>query len=209
MANSLEQEQHEKELCMLSSAGADGGVGEDGGEGAHCPSHRHRYDHVQVVEEDDKIREGEEDHVTVSSTAVPSSSTSRPFVDGSRYRPRGARVADAMVGEQHLKPQSQPTQQPLVPHVPALAAAALAPGTKVRNLDARYLRCRIPGTKWSFSFGPLDRLWMLVFIDMLAVGLVIPLLPYYASNLGADAQVYGYLGSVYGIAQLVGSPLSM
>ncbi len=48
----------------------------------------------------------------------------------------------------------------------------------------------------------------LVFVDMLAVGLVIPLFPYYASKLGADASIFGYIGSVYGLLQVVGSPLS-
>ena len=43
---------------------------------------------------------------------------------------------------------------------------------------------------------------------MFAVALVIPLLPYYATNLGADAITFGYLGSVYGILQLIGNPIS-
>lgn len=69
-------------------------------------------------------------------------------------------------------------------------------------------RYRVPCTRWTLQFGPLERLWVLVFVDMLSVGLVIPLLPYYASHLGADAETYGYLGSIYGISQLIGSPLS-
>lgn len=77
---------------------------------------------------------------------------------------------------------------------------------KMRNME-RY-QYRLFNSSTTFQFGPLERLWVLVFVDMLAVGLVIPLLPYYASNLGADAVTYGYLGSIYGISQLIGSPLS-
>lgn len=76
---------------------------------------------------------------------------------------------------------------------------------KMRNME-RY-QYRLFNSSTTFQFGPLERLWVLVFVDMLAVGLVIPLLPYYASNLGADAVTYGYLGSIYGISQLIGSPL--
>ena len=54
-------------------------------------------------------------------------------------------------------------------------------------------------------------LWVLlgvVFIDILSVGLVIPLIPFYAVELGADAQMIGALGSFYGVLQLFGSVLS-
>jgi hypothetical protein len=66
----------------------------------------------------------------------------------------------------------------------------------------------------------------IVFIDILSVGLVIPLIPFYAVELeraawvmglsgdltslylkGADAQTIGSLGSFYGILQLFGSAL--
>eukprot|EP01087_Luapelamoeba_hula_P014666 TRINITY_DN4342_c0_g1_i1.p1 TRINITY_DN4342_c0_g1~~TRINITY_DN4342_c0_g1_i1.p1 ORF type:complete len:448 (+),score=23.73 TRINITY_DN4342_c0_g1_i1:313-1656(+) len=50
-------------------------------------------------------------------------------------------------------------------------------------------------------------LWGVVLMDMFAVGLVVPLLPYYATNLGADAAAYGTIGSVYGLLQLIGNPL--
>ena len=51
-------------------------------------------------------------------------------------------------------------------------------------------------------------LWLLVLLDMFAVGLVVPLLPYYTTRLGADAVTFGYLGSLYGILQLIGNPIS-
>jgi len=50
-------------------------------------------------------------------------------------------------------------------------------------------------------------LYISVTLDILAVGTVIPLLPYYVSNLGAETWVYGLLGTIYGLAQLIGSPL--
>lgn len=100
--------------------------------------------------------------------------------------------------DSHLNTKSDRTK----PHPPR------QPTTIIRMRGLEKYRYRLFGTRWTVQFGPLERLWMLVFIDMLAVGLVIPLLPYYASHLGADAETYGYLGSVYGVAQLVGSPLS-
>jgi len=39
------------------------------------------------------------------------------------------------------------------------------------------------------------------------VGLVVPLLPFYASAVGADPAVYGLLQTTYGVSQLVGGPL--
>lgn len=53
-------------------------------------------------------------------------------------------------------------------------------------------------------------LWLLlgiVFMDILSVGLVIPLIPFFAVGLGADAQMIGLLGSFYGMLQLFGSTL--
>ena len=54
---------------------------------------------------------------------------------------------------------------------------------------------------------PLLPLYISIFIDLLGVGIVIPLVPYYASALGADPAIYGLLGTIYGFAQLIGSPL--
>ena len=53
----------------------------------------------------------------------------------------------------------------------------------------------------------LVALYACVFLDLVSVGLVIPLLPYYAEALGASPSEYGALLSFYGILQLFGSPL--
>eukprot|EP01114_Cavostelium_apophysatum_P020129 TRINITY_DN6660_c0_g1_i1.p1 TRINITY_DN6660_c0_g1~~TRINITY_DN6660_c0_g1_i1.p1 ORF type:complete len:408 (-),score=52.44 TRINITY_DN6660_c0_g1_i1:124-1347(-) len=53
---------------------------------------------------------------------------------------------------------------------------------------------------------PLLALYVTVFVDLFAVGIIVPLLPYYVSSVGAEAKVYGLLISIYGAAQLVGSP---
>ena len=45
----------------------------------------------------------------------------------------------------------------------------------------------------------------LVFLDMLSVGLVIPLLPFLAEQLEMGPELYGLLGTFYQAAQLVGS----
>jgi hypothetical protein len=42
-------------------------------------------------------------------------------------------------------------------------------------------------------------LYICVFLDLFAVGIVIPLLPYYASSLGAEPWLYGLLGTTYGL----------
>eukprot|EP00164_Ancoracysta_twista_P006091 GFYU01008405.1.p1 GENE.GFYU01008405.1~~GFYU01008405.1.p1 ORF type:complete len:477 (+),score=116.98 GFYU01008405.1:72-1433(+) len=44
-----------------------------------------------------------------------------------------------------------------------------------------------------------------VFLDLFAVALVIPLLPFLATELGASPRIYGLLGSTYGVTQLMGS----
>ena len=46
---------------------------------------------------------------------------------------------------------------------------------------------------------------VLVFLDMLAVGLVIPLIPAFAEELGMGPEMYGLLGTTYQAAQLIGS----
>lgn len=43
-----------------------------------------------------------------------------------------------------------------------------------------------------------------VFIDLLAVGLVVPLLPYRGDELHLSAVSFGLLSSLYGVAQLIG-----
>ncbi len=45
------------------------------------------------------------------------------------------------------------------------------------------------------------------FVDMVGVLMVIPLLPFYASNLGAGGLVVGVLVSSYSLAQLISAPL--
>lgn len=45
----------------------------------------------------------------------------------------------------------------------------------------------------------------LVFLDMLSVGLVIPLLPFIAEKLNIGPELYGLLGTCYQAAQLIGS----
>ena len=48
-------------------------------------------------------------------------------------------------------------------------------------------------------------LWWVVFLDIFAVGLVIPLLPRYARELGAGPAYTGALGTAYGLSQLIGA----
>jgi DHA1 family tetracycline resistance protein-like MFS transporter len=50
-------------------------------------------------------------------------------------------------------------------------------------------------------------IFVIVFVDLLGFGLILPLLPYYAETYGATAVVVGLLVASYAAAQLVGAPL--
>ena len=50
-------------------------------------------------------------------------------------------------------------------------------------------------------------IFLIVFIDLLGFGLILPLLPYYAESYGATPVIVGLLVASYAAAQLVGAPL--
>lgn len=54
---------------------------------------------------------------------------------------------------------------------------------------------------------PLFSIFLVVFIDMLGFGLILPLLPYYAETFGASDTVIGLLVASYAAAQLLGAPV--
>ena len=54
---------------------------------------------------------------------------------------------------------------------------------------------------------PLASIFLIVFIDLLGFGLILPLLPYYAESFGASDTVVGLLVASYAAAQLIGAPL--
>jgi DHA1 family tetracycline resistance protein-like MFS transporter len=54
---------------------------------------------------------------------------------------------------------------------------------------------------------PLASIFLIVFIDMLGFGLILPLLPYYAEEFGASDTVVGLLVASYAAAQLIGAPI--
>lgn len=54
---------------------------------------------------------------------------------------------------------------------------------------------------------PLASIFLIVFIDMLGFGLILPLLPYYAEEFGASDTVIGLLVASYAAAQLIGAPI--
>jgi DHA1 family tetracycline resistance protein-like MFS transporter len=53
----------------------------------------------------------------------------------------------------------------------------------------------------------LITVFVIVFIDLLGFGLILPLLPYYAEEFGASATVVGLLAASYVAAQLIGAPV--
>jgi len=55
--------------------------------------------------------------------------------------------------------------------------------------------------------GPLASIFLIVFIDLLGFGLILPLLPYYAESFGASDTVVGLLVASYAAAQLIGAPI--
>jgi DHA1 family tetracycline resistance protein-like MFS transporter len=55
--------------------------------------------------------------------------------------------------------------------------------------------------------GRLINIFIVVFVDMLGFGLILPLLPYYAETFGATPLVIGFLVASYAAASLVGAPV--
>lgn len=53
----------------------------------------------------------------------------------------------------------------------------------------------------------LVNIFLVVFIDLLGFGLILPLLPYYAGQYGASQVVIGALTAAYAAAQFIGAPL--
>jgi DHA1 family tetracycline resistance protein-like MFS transporter len=53
----------------------------------------------------------------------------------------------------------------------------------------------------------LFTIFLIVFIDLLGFGLILPLLPFYADTYGASATVVGFLTASYAAAQLIGAPV--
>ena len=53
----------------------------------------------------------------------------------------------------------------------------------------------------------LITVFVIVFIDLLGFGLILPLLPYYADRYGATPFVVGLLAASYAAAQLIGAPV--
>src|SRR6478672_4543337 len=54
--------------------------------------------------------------------------------------------------------------------------------------------------------GRLLVLFVTAFVDMVGLTMIIPLLPYYATQLGGSAAIVGLLISAFSIAQLAGAP---
>jgi DHA1 family tetracycline resistance protein-like MFS transporter len=53
----------------------------------------------------------------------------------------------------------------------------------------------------------LTTVFVIVFIDLLGFGLILPLMPYYAETFGATPTVVGLLVASYAAAQLIGAPV--
>src|SRR3954467_2842436 len=55
--------------------------------------------------------------------------------------------------------------------------------------------------------GKLTVLMITAFVDMLGLAMIIPLLPFYATKLGASATIVGILIAAFSIAQLASAPI--
>jgi DHA1 family tetracycline resistance protein-like MFS transporter len=53
----------------------------------------------------------------------------------------------------------------------------------------------------------LLNIFIIVFIDLLGFGLILPLLPFYADQYGATPLIVGLLTAIYAAAQLIGAPV--
>lgn len=54
---------------------------------------------------------------------------------------------------------------------------------------------------------PLLVIFLVVFLDLVAFGIVIPILPYYSKSLGASAFALGWLMAIYSVMQFLCAPL--
>ena len=54
---------------------------------------------------------------------------------------------------------------------------------------------------------PLFAIFLIIFINMLGFGLILPLLPYYAEGFGASDTVIGFLVAIYAAGQFLGAPI--
>lgn len=54
---------------------------------------------------------------------------------------------------------------------------------------------------------PLLVIFFVVFFDLMAFGIVIPILPYYSKTFGANAFALGWLMAIYSVAQFIFSPV--
>jgi predicted MFS family arabinose efflux permease len=50
-------------------------------------------------------------------------------------------------------------------------------------------------------------LFVTAFVDMVGLTMIVPLLPYYATDFGASAGIVGLLVSAFSIAQLLAAPI--
>ena len=53
----------------------------------------------------------------------------------------------------------------------------------------------------------LATIFLIVFVDLVGFGMILPLLPFYAESFGASAEVVGLLATAYAAAQFVGAPV--
>ena len=54
---------------------------------------------------------------------------------------------------------------------------------------------------------PLLPIFLIVFIDLLGFGLILPLLPFYAKSFGANELTIGLLLASYSLMQFIGAPV--
>lgn len=57
------------------------------------------------------------------------------------------------------------------------------------------------------KLSPLLVIFLVVFFDLVAFGIVIPILPFYAKNFGADAYTWSWVMAIFSIAQFLFAPL--
>lgn len=57
------------------------------------------------------------------------------------------------------------------------------------------------------SASPLLPIFLIVAVDVLGFTIILPLLPFYAENLGASAAVVGTIVSIYAVCQLIAGPI--
>src|SRR3981081_4452612 len=68
-------------------------------------------------------------------------------------------------------------------------------------------RALLVATRGGYQRGSMPILFLIVFVDLVGFGLIIPLLPFYAERFGASPQVVTILLAIFSLMSMISAPL--